>query len=116
SMFSMIPSRRVQKDPPYVRRPGHRLFVGRVLLDPASRFRRMLDRQIDAIAPLFPRADIIARTRIAEQPKREIRVSRAIAALTVRNHFLVARDARELIHLAQLVLRLEGSAGIQSIL
>src|SRR5882672_9427464 len=97
SMFSMISSRRV-------------------LLDPASCFRGMLDRQIHAIAPLFPRADIIARTRIAEQAKREVRVSRAVAALTVRNHFLVARDARALVHLAQLVLRFEGPAGIQIIL
>src|SRR5947207_3234938 len=62
----------------------------------------VLDRQVQAIAPFFPRTDVVAHTRITEQPQSQIGVGGSIAALAVRHHFLVRRDAEPLVHLPQL--------------
>ncbi len=72
---------------------------------------RMLDGQIDAIAPFLPRSDVVPHAGIAEQPQREIRMRRTIAALAVGDDLAIGRHPGALVHLPQLVRRLEGAVG-----
>src|SRR5688500_18144080 len=65
------------------------------------------NRQFFPVAPLFPRSQVVANARKAEEPQREIAVRGAIASLAVRNHFLVGRDAGGFVHRAQLCVWLE---------
>src|SRR5262249_52478578 len=67
----------------------------------------VLDRQVGASAPPTPRTGIVADPRIPEEPERQVGIGRAIAALAVRDHFAVRRDAGVFVHLAQLVGGLE---------
>ena len=72
-----------------------------------------LDGQIDAIAPLFPRSDVIAHARVADQPQRKIRMRCAVAALAIGDDFCVRRDTRAFVHLLQLRGGLERAIGAQ---
>src|SRR6185503_4243885 len=65
------------------------------------------DRQILPVPPFLPRSRVIADARVAEQAQRQVAVRGAVAALTVRHHFLVRRHTGALVHLAQLVDGLE---------
>src|SRR6476646_562496 len=74
---------------------------------PSSRCVGMFDGEIEAIAPLAPGSQVVAKPRIPEQPQRQVRVRRAIPALTIRHHLAILGDARLLAHRAQLCGRLE---------
>ena len=56
-----------------------------------SRF-RYLDRQIQPISPLFPRADVVADFLITQKPQRQIAVGRAVSALSVGHDALLRRN------------------------
>src|SRR5919204_3486477 len=70
---------------------------------------RDLDRQVFSIAPLLPRAGVVAHAWVAEETKRDIRVRRAIAALAVGHDLLVGRDPGPFVHRAKLGRGLEVS-------
>src|SRR5271156_5545863 len=62
----------------------------------------MLDGRVFAIAPLGPRAPIVAHTRIAGEPEREVPMGSAITALAVRNDLRIATQAQRFEFRAQL--------------
>src|SRR5688500_10957293 len=88
------------KDPPYVsirERPILRL--------------PMLDREIGAIAPLFPRTDVIPHSRVPNQPQRKVRMRSAISALAIGDDLSIRPHPGALVHRLQFRSRLECAAG-----
>src|SRR5262245_29475748 len=78
-------------------------------------FSRMLDWKVHPVAPLTPRSKIISNVGITDEAQRQIRVSRAITTMTVRNDFLLRNDSLCFIHLLQFISRFHEAAGIEII-
>jgi hypothetical protein len=57
-----------------------------------------LDGKIRAVAPFFPRADVVTDLWKAEQAQRDVTVGGAVSALAVWNHFFVGDDAGLVVH------------------
>src|SRR3954470_19885709 len=70
----------------------------------------LLDRHVDEVAPLRPRAVVVAHVALAEElVEDEPRVRRALADAAVGDDRIAAEDALAAVELAQLVSRLEGA-------
>ena len=69
------------------------------------------ERQVRAIAPLPPRAQVVADLGKAQEPQREISVRAAVAALAVPHHVALLRHPEPRVHRLQLGRRLEAAGG-----
>src|SRR5579875_598421 len=78
-----------------------------------SRTPRRFDRQLFAVAPFAPRAEIIADAIEARQTQGVVGVSGAIAALTIGNDFLIGGKSKRFEHRPQFLRRLEFPGFIQ---
>src|SRR5580698_102553 len=71
----------------------------------------MLYRLIVAITLFAPRAEVVAHTRVAGNPQRDVGVGGAVAALAIRNDLALRIEAEALEFLAQLRGRFEAAVG-----
>src|SRR5688572_8417348 len=72
-----------------------------------------LDRKVLTIAPLAPGTQVVSQPRIADKPERQIRMSRAVSTLTIRNRFLVRRYTLRRVHRLESVRAFEKAFGIE---
>ena len=73
----------------------------------------MLNRQIIAIAPFTPGAEVILHVRVADQTKGEVRVGGPIGTLAVRDYFLIGRDVPLRVHFCKLLSGFEKALRVE---
>src|SRR3954449_9599073 len=89
-------------------KPVHAASCCGSLCDSTLSRRSLLDRNVHEVAPLRPRAVVVADVLVAEQlAQHEPRVRAALADAAVRGHRQVGADALRAVELAQLLRRLE---------
>src|SRR6188508_1978729 len=73
----------------------------------------MFYRQVCAISPFAPGAQVVSDLRITDKTQRQICVCGTVRSLTVGNHFLVWSDILLGIHFLEVIGGLEESVRIQ---